>query len=168
MASSAFDLNHRPRELRRRAVLPARMRIGARWSDACILNISSHGLMIRTASRVLEDSVVEIRRGNHVIFARVVWRRGRKAGLQADERLPVEDILMIGQSPALQLTAADALMIERRKNSRRVYQDSRQRARGIQFISAVVIAAGLAAAVLSMVEQATAVPLAMIEVALGS
>jgi hypothetical protein len=148
-------------------VLPARMRIGARWSDACILNISSHGLMIRTANRITDDSVVELRRGEHVIFARVVWRDGPKAGLQTDERVPVEEIITLDPSTSLQVTAADALLIERRNQPRRICQDSRLRARAIESIGVVAIAAMVGAGAFGMVELAFARPLAMVRMALG-
>jgi hypothetical protein len=144
-----------------------RMRIGARWSDACILNISSRGLMIRSASRIAEGSVVELRRGEHVIHGRVVWKDGAKAGLQSDERLPVDDILTLSQSPSLQLTAADSQKLDRRGKPRPIYQDSRLRAHVVQFVGTLVIAAGLSAAVLSMVERAMVKPLALVELALG-
>src|SRR4029078_12325215 len=106
-------LAQRPRELRRRVVLPARMRMDSSWCDACILNISSRGLMIHVARGAPSGDTVELRRGDHVIVARVVWRDGSRAGLHSDDRLPVEQILSLSQAPALQLTAADALLASR-------------------------------------------------------
>ncbi len=61
--------SHRPRELRRRVVLPARLRIGSRWNDTCILNISSRGLLIHSPRLGNEGSGVELRRGGEVIEA---------------------------------------------------------------------------------------------------
>ena len=148
-------------------VLPARVRVGARWSDACILNISSRGLMIRTGNGITEGSVVEIRRGDHAIFARVMWREGPKAGLQVDEPLPVEEIMTLAQTGALQVTAADSLSMDRRKKKRPVYEDSRLRARAIQFVVSVAIAVGLSAAIFSMAQHALVRPMAMVTAALG-
>jgi hypothetical protein len=148
-------------------VLPARVRIGARWSDACILNLSSRGLMIRTGNGVDQGSVVEVRRGDHAIFARVIWRDGSKAGLHTDECLPVEEIMTLAQAGALQVTAADSLAMERRRKQRPIHQDSRQRARIIQFVGTIAIAVGLSMAVLSMVYQAFARPLSIIAAAFG-
>src|SRR5690349_10239243 len=105
----------KPRELRRRVVLPARMRLGTSWSDTCILNVSSRGLMIHTGRQVAKGTQVELRRGDHIILARVVWRDGGRAGLQAEERVPIEEIVTIGQSSALQLTAVPG---ERRRQPR--------------------------------------------------
>jgi hypothetical protein len=167
VATSAFELNRRPRELRRRVMLPARVRVGASWSDACILNISSRGLMIRLPNRVDEGSVVEIRRGDHAILARVVWRKGGQAGLQADERLPVEEIMTLAQASALQVTAADSLAMERRRKPRPGHEDSRLRGRAMQFIGTLAIAAALSVAAGSMVHRALAQPLALVGAALG-
>src|SRR5215213_8031992 len=95
----------RPRELRRKVVMPARLRVGSGWANACILNISSRGLMIRSTGAGVPGSVVELRRGDQVILARVVWRHGSRAGLRAEDHLPVEEILSLTQAASLQLTA---------------------------------------------------------------
>jgi len=155
--------SEKPRELRRRVVVPARLRHGVSWSDTCILNLSSRGMMIHTNQQVAPGTAVEIRRGNHVIIARVVWRSGGRAGLHAEERLPVEEIMTVGQAPALQLTAGD--------NDRRRYPrpEDRSRAQGrmVEFAGAGVVALSLAVAALSMVEQAFARPIAMVAAVLG-
>ena len=80
--------------------------------------------MIHTGRPILEGTQVELRRGDHVIVARVMWRDGGRAGLRAEDRLPVEEIMTLGQSPALQLTAATG---ERRKHPR---PEDRSRLRG--------------------------------------
>jgi len=62
-------------------LVPARLRDGASWSDACILNISSRGMMIHTGRPIRRGCEVELRRGEHMIVARVMWRDGARAGL---------------------------------------------------------------------------------------
>jgi hypothetical protein len=57
--------------------------------------------------------------------------------------------------------------MERRRKQRPIHQDSRQRARVIQFVGTIAIAVGLSMAVLSMVYQAFAGPLAIIAAAFG-
>lgn len=156
----------RPRELRRRVVLPARMRAGAGWSDACILNISSRGLQIQASRCAPKGSNVELWRGDQVITARVVWRCGARAGLQTEERIPVEEILSLGQSPALQLTAGRQLDVERRVRMR-AHDDSRLCGRAIEFLSVVVIAAALSSGMFLMVLEALARPLAAVRAAFG-
>lgn len=119
--------------------------------------------MIHTNQQVAPGTAVEIRRGDHVIIARVVWRSGGRAGLQAEERLPVDEIMTVGQAPALQLTANGG---DRRKSPR---PEDRSRAQGrmVEFAGAGVVALSLAVAALSMVEQAFARPIAMVTAALG-
>ena len=149
---------HRPRELRRRVVMPARLRHGSSWSDACILNISSRGLMIHTGRSIAQGSQVEICRGDHVISARVVWRDGGRAGLKTDERVPVEEIVTLAKTSPLQLTAVP----DGRGKKPRNHDRSRSRGRSIEFVGVLVIALSLAGAGLTMVESAFARPLALV------
>jgi hypothetical protein len=163
MSARSSSRSQRPRELRRRVVVPARLRHGASWSDTCILNLSSRGMMIHTNQQVAPGTELEIRRRDHVIIARVDWRSGGRAGLQAEERLPVDEIMTVGQAPALQLTATGG---DRRKSPR---PEDRSRAQGrmVEFAGAGVVALSLAVAALSMVEQAFARLIAMVSAALG-
>ena len=167
MLAARINFKERPRELRRRVVLPARLRAGAQWSDACILNISSRGLMIQSGRAGPAGSRVELRRGDHVIVARVVWREGARAGLASDERLPVEEIMSLGQSSALQLVASDGTFVERRKEARTKFADSRLRGRAFEFAGVGAIALVLALGIWGMAQQALSAPLAKVEAALG-
>jgi hypothetical protein len=163
MGARTSSKPQRQRELRRRVLVPARLRHGSSWSDVCILNVSSRGLMIHTGRAIAHGSRVEVRRGDHVIIAQVVWREGGRAGLRAEDRVPVEDIVTLGQSPSLQLTAANS---ERRKHPRSD-DHSRIRGRAIEFCGFALIAAALTGAGLSMVGAAFARPLAAVSAALG-
>jgi hypothetical protein len=145
------------------------MLTGAAWSDACILNISSRGLLIQTSRSTPQGSVVELRRDDHVIVARVVWREGMRAGLSAADRLPVEEILSLRQSSTLQPKAVDGQVIDRRKRQRMqdAYEEGRLASRTMEFASVAVIAVCLAGTVFTLAEQALASPIAYIEAALG-
>ena len=167
MSARPSQSSQRPRELRRRVVLPARLRAGASWSDTCILNISSRGMMIHSGHPLTEGARVELRRGDHVMEARVVWRDGSRLGLQSEERLPVDEILSLSQSQALQITAGEAAKGERRKHLRPCQDDSRLRARALQFASVGVIACTLAISAAAMVQQPFARPLDLVQEALG-
>ena len=167
MSLQKYSQSQRPRELRRRVVIPARLRNGAQWSDTCILNISSRGLMIHSGRSAPEGSVVELRRGKFVIVARVMWRDGGRVGLKSDDRLPIEDILSVGQSKALQLVAADGERVDRRRKPRGSLADARLRGRAFEFIGVGVIVLVLAMSVWAMAEQAFARPLAQIGAALS-
>lgn len=164
MRSPTSPSLQKARELCRRVLVPARLRHGSWWSDACILNVSSRGLMIHTGRPISHGSKVEIRRGDHLIVARVVWRDGGRAGLRADDRVPVEDIVTLGQSPALQLTAGTG---ERRKHPRGD-EWNRLRGRAVEFVGVVLIAAVPSGAGLSMVDRAFGQPLAAVSAALGN
>ena len=149
-------------------MLRARMHASSGWTDACILNVSSRGLLINaiTAGAAATGSMIELRHGVHVITAEVVWRKGTRAGLRSDQRVPVEEILALGNAAALQLTAGDWPRGDRRKQPRS-HEESRLRSRAIEFAGVAVIAGSLAVAVFSMVEAAFARPLAIVQTALG-
>ena len=166
MVCAKSDAGHRPRELRRSVVLPARMRLGSAWSDACILNISSRGMMIQASRGVPQGITIELQRGEYVVLAHVVWRYGARAGLQVEERLAVEDILTLSQAPGLQLTAVDSLLL-RRRDFYPTHDTSRLRARVFEFASIALIAISLSTAGLSMAREAIARPLALVEATLG-
>lgn len=168
MSVPKYSESHRPRELRRRVVLPARLRSGVQWSDTCILNISSRGLMIHSGRAAPKGSTVELRRGEHVIVARVVWRDGARVGLRSDDRLPVEEIMSLSQCKSLRLVATDGARVERRKRPRPSSGDSRLWGRAFEFVGVGVIALALALGVWAMAQQAFVAPLAQIEAALGS
>ena len=167
MAASASKSRHRPRELRTRVVARARVRSGAQWSDACILNVSSRGLMIRTARPMAKGTVVEILRGDLRIVARVAWSEAGRSGLQSDERLPVEDILSLENARALQLIASDGVRHERRKRPRGVAAESRLRGRAMEFLAVAAIGVSLAGVAWAMAQHAMAKPLASASAALG-
>ena len=118
--------------------------------------------MIHTGRPIARGAQVEIRRGDHVIVAKVMWREGGRAGLKSDERVPIEDIVTLGQSPALQLTAAAG---ERRRHPR-PEERSRLQGRAIEFAGVLLVSISLAAAGFTMVQGALARPLAAVELAL--
>jgi hypothetical protein len=158
--------NSRPRELRRRVLVPARVRTVAGWSDACILNVSSRGLLIHSTGPARTGSMIELRHGPYAIVGRVAWRDGPRFGLSAEDRVPVEEILTLSQSQSLPLTAGGSPGVERRKQPR-THEDSRLAARAFEFASIAVIAGSLSVGMLMMVQDAFAAPLAAVQAALG-
>ena len=156
----------RPRELRRRVMLPARVRAAAGWSDACILNLSSRGMMIKATAAALRSDEIELWHQQHVIVATIVWREGTRAGLRAEGPLPVEEIMALGQGPSLQLTAQCSPRVDRRKKPRS-HEENRFRARAFEFAGVILIAVSLAATLFGIVEQSFARPLFAVRAALG-
>ena len=98
------------REWRRCVRVKARIKLSDGWRDASILNVSSRGLMIHSACCSNPGGEVELRGGDQVIRARVVWRKGERAGLRSDSVLPVIDIINLTEGGAGHL----ALQAERR------------------------------------------------------
>ena len=148
-------------------MLRARMRASSGWSDACILNVSSRGVMINAPSVVaLQGNVIELWHGEHVIVGQVVWRKGTRAGLQAEQRIPVDDILALSHSPALQLTAGAWPHTERRKRPRDG-ELSRLQGRAVEFAGVIAIAGVLAMSAFTLFEQAFGRPMRYVEAAIG-
>jgi hypothetical protein len=145
-------------------MLPARIRTTAGWGDACILNVSSRGLMIHSNRPAPKDGHVELRHAGHVIVARVMWRNGARLGLAAEDRLPVEDIVTLGGSAGFQVSAADRPPLERRIE--RVNSESRHRSRGMQFVGLALIGAALSLTAAGLMAQAFAHPMERVAAAL--
>ena len=163
MAYPGYDPKQRQRELRRRLLLPAKIRSGGLWSDACILNVSSRGMMIQASRGSTPGTLIELSRGGDVVLGKVMWREGTRVGLKVNQRLPVEDILTVSQVPGLQLTATESL--ERPVTPAR-YERSRGRARIIEFAGVALFAGALSVAAFILLEHAFAEPMAKIEAAL--
>jgi len=157
----------RPRELRRRVILPARLRLGSQWTDICILNVSSRGLMIQSGQPARQGTIVEVRRERHIITGRVMWRDGGKIGLQCEDRVPVDDMLSLGAAKSLRLVAADGDLIERRQVPRRGRPESRLLGRTIQFAGVLAIVLALSISAVLWVKTTLAQPFRTAEAALN-
>ena len=145
----------KPREDRRKVMLSARMRSGASWHDACILNMSSRGLMLQTAVRTERGAYLEVRRGPHVIVARVIWTGQQRVGLKAQDRLSV-DAIVTEQAK----TGGPETLVERR-TAPRPRQDPAVRSRQLSRMMQAVTLGGLGIA-------AAVIVVAGIQEALGS
>jgi hypothetical protein len=139
------------------------MRTGAGWDDACILNISSRGLLIRASAVLGRGHYVELRRGPYVIVARVIWRNGSQVGLHAQDRMPIEQI--IAMTPAPRLPAAGERRTERR-STQQTHDRSREFGRAFEFISFGAIGLLAATAATALVADALMQPLAAVRTAL--
>lgn len=83
----------KPREPRRKVLIPSRMNVDGVWVDVCIHNISSRGLLAKTERPPVPGTYVEIRRGTQIIIGRAVWRSGAHFGIRCQERLNVQVII---------------------------------------------------------------------------
>lgn len=97
MPRDASGSGETPREWRRKVLVSARMRSPAGWGDVRILNVSSRGMMIRTALPTTPGTTIELRRGDQVMVGKVMWRSGSRAGLRSDTVLPVMDLMCVSE-----------------------------------------------------------------------
>lgn len=153
----------RPREQRQKVLIRARMKTDAGWHDACIVDLSKRGAGLQAATAPKRGDYVEIRRGLHVIVARVVWSRGHRFGVAAQDDLPVASIANdrapVAKAQELE-NARDA--VERRRLPRSYAEkaeDSRRAGQRMQYVFAAVM--GMIAATIAGAEvrQALASPL---------
>jgi hypothetical protein len=156
------------REERRKVLIRARMRGPDGWHDACILNISTRGLMVQAAQPAKRGAYIEIRRGAHVIVGRVAWSSRHRLGLRAQDRLPVEALISdpdatvatpAGQRPGVDRRAAN-------RSAARANEGSRQRAGAFEFASIILAGAFAASMAYSAVGEALARPMATISAAI--
>ncbi|MCY7281297.1 MAG: hypothetical protein LH610_10465 [Sphingomonas bacterium] len=72
------------------------MKAGTSWHDACILNISSRGMLLQAAAPPVRGSYLEIRRGAQVIVARVMWCKSHRFGIKSQDILSIDAIVANG------------------------------------------------------------------------
>lgn len=128
-------------------MIKARMRAGASWSDALILNLSSRGMLVRSDQSPNRGSYLEIRRGAHVIVARVVWSTSGRFGVQTQDPVPADSLVRDPDSAAVAAKPDSAGFQERRAAPRSIavrHESNRLKARFAEF-AVVALAAGVAA-----------------------
>jgi hypothetical protein len=156
------------REPRRKVMLKARMRLGAAWRDACILDLSTRGLMIQASEPVRGGSYIEIRRGRHVIIARVMWTRDRRCGLLTQDPLPTEAIIA---EPDRSQADGPLPQVERRVDRAPTrafdHEQSRWRSRAFQFAMVVIAGGACGTFAYGAVSEALSQPLMAVELALA-
>lgn len=160
----------KPREQRRSVMINARMRSGASWSDALILNLSTRGMMVRSDRPPGPGSYLEIRRGPYVIVARVVWSRSGQFGVQTQDPVPADGLIRAPDAVAAPAHGARGGGPERRSAPRSLdrHGSSRQQARLGQF-GALTLAAALGALLLAgSVADLVAGPLGLVQAALAA
>jgi hypothetical protein len=150
-------------------MIKARMRSGASWSDACILNLSSRGMLVKAPVSPTRGSYLEIRRGAYVIVARVVWSDADRFGVQTQDPVPAEGLINHPDRPAAVVQKGQAGFVERRTAARpraEQHEASRRRASAWEFGAIALLGAVGAIAALGAVGELLARPLAMVETAL--
>lgn len=159
----------KPREERQKVMITARMRSSASWQDVCILNLSKRGLGIQAPQVPPAGSYVEICRGYQVIIGRVMWAKGHRAGLRAQDPIWIQGLLGDPSTATERQPAATEAFVERRRVPRAAqkHEDSRLAGRAMEFTFIALAAVGLGAIAFGIVEQALAGPMAQIGTALS-
>lgn len=142
------------------------MRVGSGWSDACILNLSSRGMLVQSGVAPDRGDYLEIRRGRHVVVAWVVWSKAERFGVRTQEPVSAEELLNdSGGAPP------PASMGERRAAPRPVatrHDRSRMRGRGLEFASLAIFGGALAFLLFAAIGELLDRPLVAIESALAA
>lgn len=158
----------RSRDDRRRVVIGSRIRCGATWTDARIVDLSSRGVGLSAATPPRSGAYVEIRRGRHIIIARVVWVKGLRFGVRTQDAVPVESV--IADSASAEASAgASGQQVERRAVPRPAVRHDRSRTvgRAMEFAFLGIMGASAALLGFDMIGDALRVPLTQVQTALG-
>jgi hypothetical protein len=155
----------KPREPRQKVLIKARMRVGVSWADACILNLSSRGMLVQSGWAPQRGNYLEIRRGLHVVVARVIWACDGRFGVETQEPVSAEELIReIDNSSAPTRPAA----VERRAVPRfsERSEASRQRGRVFEFGSLALFGIASAFLLFATVDELLGRPLSALEAAL--
>ncbi len=151
-------------------MIKARLRVGSGWRDTCILDLSSRGLMIQSNDPLPDKSYLELRRGRHVIVARVMWSRDRRYGLRTQDVLPTDAIIAEpDHSTGPPIASGRERRVERASTPIHAtsHEHSRWRSRAWEFASFGMIGVAFATLAYGAVAHALNRPLAAVELALA-
>lgn len=153
-------------------LIKARMQTGARWGDVCLLNMSSRGALVQSAEPSPQGAYIEVRRGHHVIVARVMWIEGHRFGIYAQDTIAIDQIVSEreGSKKLAQVTRAPQV-VDRRETTRKPDYGARHEAsriigRSIEFCFVIGIGASLAVAAFSTLRAAVMAPMSRLSTAL--
>ena len=159
------------REPRLNVMIQARVRVGASWNDACILNVSSRGMLVRAPQAPNRGSYLEIRRGNHVIVARVVWSNADRFGVYTQDPVPAADLIRGTSSASAAKPSVEGGFAERRTAPRPLVptsERSRRRARAMEFCTIGFLGGVAAVLLLGAVGELLGRPMMVVQTALAN
>lgn len=163
----------KPRESRKKVLLRARMRAGATWSDACIVNASSRGFGMQSAQPPTRGTFVEVRKGHHCIVARVVWASGHRFGVRTQDLIDLHAITAEGvsgnkqRSENIEAQAAPVRAKDLPERSDQTAERSRFLARSMEHAWVALAALTAAVFLFDGLQQAFAKPMSRIISGLG-
>ncbi len=120
----------KPREVRLKVNITARLRTGVEWADLRIENLSSRGLLIKTKTELKVGSYVEVRHGTLIIIGRIVWTRGAYSGVRSQDRIDTAEVFRETKTKhAASASPVTSRPADRRKDELRVSEQAvRERA----------------------------------------
>ena len=145
----------KPRETRHKVLIQARMRIGNKWCDVCIRDVSSRGLLVQTAMPPARGTYIEIFKAGHIIVGRVVWSNDRRFGIHTQERMDISTMTGAPKSNSEPPATPAVTAVERRCDTNRLTaahlanQAERSRRISAVFEFGCVVACGAAGAILT-------------------
>lgn len=158
------------RSARRKVMLGARMRCGATWNAASILDVSGTGLGLAAPTPPPPGAYVELRRGAYLVVARVIWTNGERFGVRAQDRIMVDALIgAAAVRSGVQGFGGEAARLgsNRPQGAAERAAASRATARALQFGIVALFGAALAFAISDGVAQALAEPLERVSETLG-
>lgn len=164
---------YRPRSPRTVINVRCRLNFDGAWTDACIHNVSSRGLMLATDRPPRIGSYVDIRRGTLIVIGRVIWRNGHQFGVRTQDEVSASAFVnepVLRKRPSADKFATDRRTPTRVESERLVAvraERGRRLASSFQFVCLVTFGLGLAAFAATLVLQALSKPLSVVTNALG-
>jgi hypothetical protein len=152
-------------------MIMARVRMGSSWSDACILNLSTRGMLVRAPKSPARGAYLEIRRGAYVIVARVIWSMPDRFGVQTQDPVPADGLIRDPEGSPPSAEPEEAGFRERRARSRPHevrHEASRRKGRAMEFGVLIAFAALTAILIGDSIAGAFAVPLGLADAALAA
>ena len=163
----------KPREPRRKVLIAARMRAGSAWGDVCVLNVSSRGVLAQAEVPPAKGTYIEVRRGSHVIVARVVWTEKHRFGICSQDLIGVDDFVAGPEGPRSSRPSAQASgHVDSRTTTRRCasgerHEQSRAMGRSLEFCVLVGTSVALASVAFGLLRDAVANPVSKVSAVLA-
>jgi hypothetical protein len=135
-----------------------------------MLNVSSRGLGLSISAPPEPGTYVEIRRGRHIIVARVMWTEGVRCGLHTQDPISID--ALIRESDSTETKPPPSTALEPRAERRRTLALSRQHdrsrlaGRALEFAFFGFLGASAALVGFDLVKETVGRPLTEVQTAL--
>lgn len=146
-------------------LIEARLRHERGWSNVCILDMSSRGMLVRANPAPARGSYVEIGRGHQRIVARVVWADHDRFGARTQDAL-VLDAVAKGQpaaDPDPAMLGNDRRSLRREDAAGEHHERSRRFGQRLEFVTIIAFGGFAAFLVFDTMHAVISKPLHQIE-----